>query len=554
MSTATLKNPRLPAVICVVLAAVTLAVYWPVTRHGFINFDDPPYITENPNVQSGLTWHGLAWAFQIGYAAYWQPLTWISHMLDCQLFGLNAAGHHLVNILFHAANAVLLFLLLDRLTGATWRSALVAAFFAWHPLRVESVAWAAERKDVLSAFFWMLTLIAYVRYAQEQGARSKELNVRGQNPFSLLLSPFYWLSLFFFACGLMSKPMVVTLPFVLMLLDYWPLGRMRNAECGMRNFIKLLLEKVPFFALSVAGSVVMSIAQKSNISIWSLTDLPLSLRLENAAVSYLRYVSKMFWPSDLAVIYPYPHHWPAALVMAAVAFLMIWTGLALWRIRQNPYLAVGWFWFLGTLVPVIGFVQTGMQSMADRFTYLPGIGLLIAVVWGANDLFKRPDQKIYLTIAGTAALAGCLAVTSIQINYWQSDLKLFARTVGVTTDNYAAEVCLGAALERAGHGDAALEYYTDAVRIEPVYPLGQFKLGMILLEQGRADEASNHLAVAAQLEPRNPVMQFDFGTYLMQHGQPDEAANYFKAALAANPDFAEARTNLAAALAAQRGK
>jgi hypothetical protein len=542
MATATPKPPRLPAVICLALAVVTFAVYWPVTRHGFINFDDPPYITENPNVLSGLTWHGLAWAFQIGYAAYWQPLTWISHMLDCQMFGLNAAGHHFVNILFHAANAVLLFLLLNQLTGATWRSAFVAAFFAWHPLRVESVAWAAERKDVLSGFFWMLTLLAYVRYAQKKSFSSQPSTLN------------YFLAVFFFACGLMSKPMVVTLPFVLLLLDYWPLGRMRSAECGIRNFKNLLLEKLPFFALSAAGSVVMSIAQKGNMSIWSLTELPLSLRLENAAVSYLRYVSKMFWPADLAVIYPYPHHWPAALVMTAVAFLVIWTGIALWRVRQNPYLAVGWLWFLGTLVPVIGFVQTGMQSMADRFTYLPGIGLLIAVVWGANDLFKRADRKKYPAIAGAVALAGCLVATSIQIGYWQNDLKLFAHTVGVTTDNYAAEVCLGEALERAGHGDNALPFYSDAVRVEPDYPLGQFKLGMILLEQGRADEASNHLAAAAQLAPRDPVTQFDFGTFLLQHGKPDEAAIRFKAALAASPDFAAAKTSLAAALAAQRGR
>jgi predicted Zn-dependent protease len=250
----------------------------------------------------------------------------------------------------------------------------------------------------------------------------------------------------------------------------------------------------------------------------------------------------------LALIYPYPHHWPAAMVMAAASLLVTWTGLSLWRIKENPYLAVGWFWFLGTLVPVIGIVQVGMQSMADRFSYLPGIGLLIAVVWGADALFKRPEQKKFLPIAGALALAGCLAVTSIQINYWQNDLKLFAHTVEVTANNYAAEVYLGEALERAGRRDDALTFYADAVRIEPDYPLGQFNLGMILLEQGRADEASNHLAIAAQLAPRDPVMQFDFGTYLLQHGRPDEAANHFKAALAAKPDFPEARRSLDEAL------
>jgi len=546
MPSASPKNSRFFAVICVALAVVTLAVYWPITRHGFVNFEDPPYITENPNIQSGLTWHGLVWAFQIGYAAYWQPLTWISHMIDCQLFGLNPAGHHFINILFHAANAVLLFLLLNRLTGAMWRSAFVAAFFAWHPLRVESVAWAAERKDVLSAFFWMLTLLAYTRYARTvTGGRWRVAGGEpdAASPVTRHPSLFYFAALFFFACGLMSKPMVVTLPFVLLLLDYWPLKRFNDSTIQ-----RLLLEKVPFFALSVAGSIVMSIAQKGNLSIWSLTQLPLGLRIENALVSYLRYISKTFWPSDLAVIYPYPHHWPALLVITAAALLVTWTGLALWRVKENPYLAVGWLWFLGTLVPVIGIVQTGMQSMADRFSYLPGIGLLIAVVWGADALFKGPQQKKYLSIAGAVALAGCLAVTSIQINYWQNDLKLFAHTVKVTANNYAAEVCLGEALERAGHGDDALMIYAESVRVEPVYPLGQFKLGMILLERGRGDEASNHLAAAAQLAPRDPVMQFDFGIYLLQHGKPDEAATHFKAALAAKPDFPEARRSLDEAL------
>jgi len=540
-----MTQSRIKIVIAIVLALVTVLVYLPVLHNGFINYDDPDYITNNPHVRAGLTWSGLAWAFQIGYAAYWQPLTWISHMLDCQLFGLNPAGHHFVNVLFHAANAVLLFLLLNRLTGASWRSAFVAAFFAWHPLRVESVAWAAERKDVLSGFFWMLTLLAYAGYARR--VTGGECRVTGTasiaSPVTRHRSLFYFLALFFFACALMSKPMVVTLPFVLLLLDYWPLKRFDNSTIQ-----RLLLEKVPFFALSLAGSIVMSVAQRGNLSLWTLAQLPLGFRLENALVSYLRYISKIFCPTDLALIYPYPHHWPATLVIAALALLGACTGLFLWRIKENPCLAVGWFWFLGALVPAIGIVQTGMQSMADRFTYLPGIGLLIAVVWGADALFKQPGQKKYLAIAGAVALTGCLAVTSIQINYWQSDLKIFAHTVNVTTDNYAADVCLGTALENTGNKVDAGKLYAESVRVEPDFPLGQFNLGMILLEQGRADEASNHLAAAAQLAPRDPVMQFDFGAFLLQHGRPDEAVKYFKAALAAKPDFPEARRSLDEAL------
>lgn len=522
------------------LAMVTLLVYLPILRHDFINFDDPVYITQNPNVESGLTWHGMVWAFQIGYAAYWQPLTWISHMIDCQLFGLNPGGHHFVNLLFHIANVLLLFLLLNRMTGAMWRSAFVAAFFAWHPLRVESVAWAAERKDVLSGFFWMLTLLAYARYAQEQGARNKEQSTRS---FFLFFKS-YWIALFFFACGLMSKPMVVTLPFVLLLLDFWPLNRF-ELPITARKVTNLLIEKLPFFALAMADSIVMFMAQKGNPSVWSLTELPMNFRIENALVSYLRYISKIFWPTDLALIYPYPHYWPFALVVFAALFLAVWSGLFIFLARRFPYLAVGWFWFLGTLVPVIGIMQVGMQSMADRFSYLPSIGIFILVVWGANDLLNSQRQKIKIAaLAGSIALAGCVTVTSMQLKYWQNSLEIFWHTIKVTTDNYAAEDCMGKVLENIGKTDAAEKLYSEAVRIEPDYPAAQFDLGMIQVGQNKPDEASNHLATAVQLLPQDPVMQFDFAVFLAQHGQPDKAAAHFKAALADKPDFAEARGSL----------
>jgi protein O-mannosyl-transferase len=534
MSAAKLTRKQLTGIICLALAAITFLVYLPTLRHGFVNFDDPSYITENPNVQSGLTWHGLAWAFQIGYAAYWQPLTWISHMMDCQLFGLNPAGHHLINVLFHTANALLLFLLLKNLTGAMWRSALVAAFFAWHPLRVESVAWATERKDVLSGFFWMLTLLAYAKFVQKSETGSQK------SGFRFPASGFYWLALASFACGLMSKPMIVTLPFVLLLLDFWPLQRFNTSTVQ-----RLLVEKIPFFALALADSIVMSLAQKGNPSVWSLTELPMSFRIENAIVSYLRYVSKIFWPTDLALIYPYPHHWPLALVIAGATFLAVWTAFSLWRIKKNPYLAVGWFWFLGTLVPVIGIMQVGIQSMADRFSYLPSIGIFIAAVWGVNDLLDSRPQKIKIAaFAGSLALAGCLIVTSIQLKYWQDSLHIFWHTIKVTTDNYAADDCMGNALEDIGKNDEAEKFYAEAVRVEPDYPMAQFHFGMILLQRGDSDEASNHLAEAVQLAPHNPVMQFDFGTYLSQHGKRDEAANHFKTALAYKPDFPEAQKQL----------
>ena len=390
-------HKHLIAMLWLALAVVTFAVYLPMLGHGFINFDDPDYITNNPHVKAGLTWPGIVWAFQIGYAAYWHPLTWISHMMDCDLYGLNPDGHNLTNMLFHIANTLLLFFLLSRLTGALWRSFFVAALFAWHPLRVESVAWAAERKDVLSTFFWMLTLIAYARYAQRRSKVEGRESSAEIPALDLRPSTFdYFLALFFFACGLMSKPMLVTLPFVLLLLDFWPLKRFNGSTVQ-----RLLVEKIPFFALAFADSIVMSIAQKGNPSVWSLTELPMSFRIENVFVSYLRYILKIFWPTNLALIYPYPHHWAAALVIASATVLAAGTALSFWRIKKNRDLAVGWLWVLGTLAPVIGIMQVGIQSMADRFSYLPSIGIFILVVWGADDLLNSQPKKIKI-----AALAG----------------------------------------------------------------------------------------------------------------------------------------------------
>ena len=519
-----LTRKQLTTAVCLVLAGVTLLVYAPVLRNGFVNYDDPDYIINNAHVKAGLTWNGVAWAFQSTEANNWHPLTWISHMADCQLFGLKPAGHHLTSLLLHTANTLLLFLLLLRLTGALWRSAFVAALFALHPLHVESVAWASERKDVLSAFFWMLTLLAYTRFVNESKVRSPKSKV------------FYALALLAFACGLMSKPMVVTLPFVLLLLDFWPLNRMRSAERGEWKVGPLLLEKIPFFALTIASCVITRLVQSD--ALWSTASLPLSFRLANAVMSYVRYLGKMFWPTDLALIYPYPHYWPLAGVIVAALLLALISIWAVLSAKRLPYLAVGWFWYLGTLVPVIGLVQAGIQSMADRYTYLPSIGLFIIVSWGLNDLLLTQLRRENIAAAvGGLALAGCVAVTSVQLTYWRNSLALFSHTIKVTTGNYAAQNCLGTTLEHLGQNDKAEECYAESVRIEPDFPLGQFNLGMILLEQGRAGEASNHLAIAAQLAPQNPVMQFDYGVYLSQHGNPADAAKYFRAALVAKPEF-----------------
>ena len=541
---------RIRTTIAIVLAAVTVLIYLPVLHNGFVNYDDPDYITNNAHVKAGLTWPGIVWAFQSSEASNWHPLTWISHMIDCGLFGVNPAGHHLVNVLFHSANAVLLYFLLCRLSGARWRSAFVAALFAWHPLHVESVAWASERKDVLSAFFWMLTLLAYAGYARR--VTRDECLVTGTaavaSPVTRHASLVYVLALFFFACGLMSKPMVVTLPFVMLLLDFWPLRRISNFKLQISDLFRLLLEKLPFFAMTIASCIITRMVQ--NGALWSSGSLTLHFRMANALMSCVRYIAKLFWPADLALIYPYPHYWPLAEVIAVGLLLAICSALAILWARRFPYLAVGWFWYLGTLVPAIGLVQAGIQSMADRYTYLPSIGLFIVVVWGLNDLLNFHPQKIKIAAAaGSLALVCCLAVTSIQLTYWRNSVALFWHTVQVTTDNYAAENCLGTAFENIGKKDEAAKLYAESVRVEPDYPLGQFNLGMILLEQGRAEEASNHLAMAAELAPRDAVMQFDFGMFLLQHGNPTGAAVHFKAALAAKPDFPEAKKELAKLLA-----
>jgi tetratricopeptide (TPR) repeat protein len=537
------------ALICLALALVTAALYWPITRNGFVNFDDDEYIVGNTHITSGMSWANVVWAFKSGEAANWHPLTWISHMVDCNLYQLNPGGHHLTNLLFHVANTLLLFLLLNQMTSATWRSAFVAAFFAWHPLHVESVAWASERKDTLSTFFWLLTLMTYAKYVTRDKCREAS-DKAAASPVTHRSALFYALALIFFACGLMSKPMVVTLPFVLLLLDYWPLQRIQNSEFRIQNLKWLLLEKIPFFILAAAGSTVTFLVQKTAGAMWATS---WSTRLENVVLAYVRYISKLFWPQDLAVVYSYPGRWPALLAAGAALLLLTWTALSVYRARQNPYLPVGWFWFLGTLVPTIGLVQVGAQSIADRYTYIPSIGFFIVVVWGASDFARRwPEKGKFLPLAGVVALAGCIGATSIQISYWQNSETLFLHAIGVTTDNYVAENCLGKAFEKAGRNDRALVLYTDAVKIAPRYPQSQFNLAICLLAFGRTNEALDHLRAAARLEPHDPDIQYDLGIYFTQHGSPDDAERGFKAALAERPDFPEAQTALGLLLVRQK--
>jgi protein O-mannosyl-transferase len=541
-----------PRLIALLLALATLLVYLPVTRSGFLQYDDDDYITNNPAVQNGLTLAGLQWAFTTVHASNWHPLTWLSHMTDCELFGLNPAAHHFVNVLFHAANAVLLFALLLRLTGALWPAAFVAALFAWHPLHVESVAWIAERKDVLSTFFALLALLSYSKFVKAHCRRS------------------FWFTLIFFALGLMAKPMLVTLPFVMLLLDYWPLQRFHDLQVPAAR--RLVLEKWPFFLLAILSCIVTFLAQRGT-AVASLELVPLSFRLENVPVAYAGYLAKIFWPADLAVIYPMPVNFqlpPFAVAVAAAVLIVI--SSAVWMARsRSSYLLVGWLWFLGTLVPVIGLVQVGAQALADRYTYLPAIGLFIMVAFGAQDLvskFRLP--KMLVAAIATLILAACLLVTENQLRYWHDSESLFRHALAVTKNNYIAHINLGVALELEGKLDEAitenraaeaiapnryqihnnlgnsfdhqgkpveaLAEYREAVRLNPRLPELHNSLGITLNELGRYDEALVEFTNAAQLNAAYPWAHFEMAMALLKQGRNTEAAAELHEALMRDPE------------------
>ena len=511
------------------LGLITLAVYWPVTGHDFVQFDDPDYVTENRHVQAGLTGEGIRWAFTAEVCGNWHPVTCLSHMLDCQLFGLNATRHHTTNLLLHVANTILLLLVLEQMTRALWRSAFVAALFALHPLHVESVAWVAERKDVLSGLFFLLTLGAYVRYVNESKVQSPKTKV------------FYALSLVWFALGLMSKPMLVTLPCLLLLLDFWPLRRWQAATAR-----RLLLEKLPFLALTVATSVVTLLTQKQAGAMALMDTIPLTARTANAVVSYGRYVWKTFWPVDLAVFYPLPGAWPAGVVMGAVAFLVLATGLAVWFGKQRPYLAVGWLWFVGMLVPVIGLVQVGLQAMADRYTYLPFVGLFIAVTWGVNEIVSRGrNAGTVLRFAAVLVLAACSVLTTKQIRHWKNSETLFSQALAATSDNAVAHYALGVISSKSGRLDEAYTHFTESVRIKPNQGEALNNLGLLLVMRGKIDEGIERYRQARAAKLDIAELHFNLASALAAKGEPAEAISEFKNALRIKPEFTQAQWALA---------
>ncbi len=533
-----------PAVLCLLLVAVTLAVYWPAVHCDFLNLDDTYYFTANPHVQTGLKPANIIWAFTTRYASNWHPLTWLSLMLDAELFGKGPAGPHFTNLLFHLANAVLLFLLLRRLTAAIWRSAMVAALFALHPLHVESVAWIAERKDVLNTFFGLLSLLAYARHARRGTIPSR---------FTFHVSRCYWLALLFFALGLMSKPMLVTLPLVMLLLDWWPLGRLSRVEGRGSRVRQLVLEKMPFFLLSAASCVVTFIAQQKGGAITALTRISLSQRLDNAFVSYARYLGKTFWPVNLAVLYPHPIHWDGWLVVFS---LLLVTGLSVAAVgfgRKHPYVPVGWYWFVGTLVPVIGLVQVGIQSMADRYTYVPLIGLFLVVVWGVDEarVKRRLPESLVLFLAGAALLASAW-VTRSQLSHWRNSETLFRHALAVTENNYLAYNNLGTCLSEKGQLAKAMDCFQKSLQIKPDNADALCNMGNAMTRSGQWNEAVDYYQRALQINPDQADVLSNLGMVQVNQKQYAGALANFEKALQVNPDSPSAHNNLATVLFIER--
>ena len=547
------------------LAAVILFIYAPVCHFGFLSYDDPVYVTQNAPVIRGLTGQGILWAFATGHASNWHPITWLSHMLDVQVFGMNAGRHHGTSLLLHIANAVLLFTLLYRTTGAWRRSAAVAFLFAAHPLHVESVAWVAERKDVLSTLFLMLALHGYVHYARKPRL-GRYLAVAA-----------------LYALGLMSKPMLVTLPLVLLLIDVWPLDRVRFAAGQRQAWLRVIREKIPLLVMAAASSAVTIVVQWRGGSVRSFEAIPLYLRAANALFSYAAYLGQMVWPGNLAAYYPY-RPVPILWVVASAAGLAAASIFVFRLARRHPWLPAGWLWYLLTLIPVIGLIQVGGQARADRYTYIPLIGVFILIAWGLPVLLERWRYRgAALQVAACILVCALAAGARRQVRYWESDLALWERTVQATPDNYFARTnlgfaladrgdlaaataqylealrlypdsaethnALGTALFKQGQRDAAMEQYAMALRLRPGFADAHSNRGIALASQGNTEEAFSEFRKALEISPEHPEVQYNFGFALASRGRLDEAMSYFRKALTNRPDYADARFQLGNAFA-----
>jgi protein O-mannosyl-transferase len=510
------------------LIALTIIVYFPVGHFEFVSFDDPQYV-KNPVVARGLTWDGIVWAVSDGHAGNWHPVTWLSHMLDVQFYGLKAGPQHVMNLVLHVANLILLFALLYRTTGALLPTTLAAGLFALHPLHVESVAWVAERKDVLSMFFGLLTIWAYVR----------EVRNSRTSRFPLVIG--------LFLLGLASKPMLVTLPFVLLLLDVWPLRRLEWPP-AFKDVKPLVWEKFPLFALSAVSSVVTFIVQQRDGSMKTLARVPFIFRIENAALAYVSYLTKMVWPSGLVVLYPYPQSISMWAVIGATLFLVAVSVATVAYAKRLPYLLVGWFWYLGTLIPVIGLVQVGSQPMADRYSYLSSVGISIIAAWGLWDLLQRVSMRttVYASIAGTILIAAAI-VTVAQIQYWANSVVLWRHAVEVTKANPLAYNNLAGAFNDVKRPDEAIEEYETALRLKPDYAEAHFSLANTLMGVNRVDEALQHYAAALRTTSDPGPMNNEIGVVLANNGRTSDAIERFSEALRIEPNLAVAHSNRALA-------
>lgn len=543
------------SLICLGLALLTIAVYWRVGTFEFVNYDDNEYITENPWVEVGLRWQSVRWAFTTAHASNWHPLTWISHMADCQLFGMRSGPHHLVSMVFHIVNTLLLFLVLARATRELWKPAFVAALFALHPLHIQSVAWVAERKDLLSTFFWFLGIGAYLLYVERKS-----------------VAPFL-AALFFTACGLMSKPMVVTMPVVLLLLDYWPLRRRWNW--------RLFAEKIPFGILCVLSCMATVAAQRKDAVI-PLRELPLLPRLVNAVVAYQTYVAKTFWPIRLAFFYPHPVEYPLWVFLVSVAVIAGISWFVVVTRKNHPWMATGWAWYLCTLLPVIGIVQVGSQAYADRYTYVPLIGLFVMMTWGGSELIRRCrlGEELPFVIAALA-IGLCACVDAFQLPYWKDSIALYQRALQITRNNYVAELNLGAAYEDQGRTEEAVTHFKRSLEIRPAnanlmadldYGMALAKLGDLkgslpwfeqalvidpkflkarlnladtLARLGRFEDATKEYNIALSLDDRNAAVHYSYATSLMRGGKLADAEREFRQCLLLDDKYVEAHNNLA---------
>ena len=567
------------------LAIITIAAYWPVTNHPFINFDDGVYVTHNHHVQQGLTLQNIIWAFSPSTSRgdekiYWHPLTWISHMTDCQLFGLNPHMHHLTNLFFHVINVLLLFLVLFKATGEIWKSCFVAVLFSLHPINVDSVAWIAERKNLLSTTFWMTTMLAYMYYARRP---------------SIIRYLFVTLSLLL---GLLSKPMLVTLPCVLLLMDYWPLNRVQWSQTPLaayrtskvastkpffvkESWMRLILEKIPLLSLSFITIGLSMITLQSKARVVTNAMAPITIRIENGIVSYVAYLYKIVWPKGLAVFYPYPNVVPLWKVAGAVLLLVAITAFVLRRRRKQPYLVIGWLWFLGVLFPVSGLVQGGLwPAMADRWVYVPCIGIFIMFAWGIPDLIpsKWHFRKAMLSTSALLIIVLSFLFTGRQLSYWANTSTLFNHALAVTKDNYVAYNILGEGFAENGKNEKAEQYYLKAVKIKPNYSVALKNLAILsgqmghyenaiqyynsvllidpldyhaiilladtLRQAGKTGEAINRYREALQTEPANPEIHNNLGVALFDNGEVNLAETEFKKAVRLNPQYAEAYYNL----------